>query len=170
MALHVALLEPLAAPVLGAVARQCAESDAPLHVVGPLPFEADDKAFRKAGPRDFATLDWWVHPGWRAFRDAMSRERCIYFSADAERDASDAPFKANSVLVVGNASGELPERIREKYQNRIYRLPEVPRRRTFDLAASVGLLLGVGAEQLARAAAPLAPPKPTRYGRGRSRR
>jgi tRNA(Leu) C34 or U34 (ribose-2'-O)-methylase TrmL len=170
MSLHIALLEPLAAPVLGAIARECVQADAPLHVVGPLPFAREDEAFRKAGPDDPAALDWWVHEGWRDFRDAMARERCLYFAADGERDAAEAPFRKNSVLVVGNAAGELPERIRAKYPNRIYRLPQPPRRKTVDLGASVGLLLALGAERIAAAATPMAPPKPTAYGRGRGRR
>ena len=33
-------------------------------------------------------------PGWRDFRDAMSRERCLYFAADGERDPAEAPFRA----------------------------------------------------------------------------
>ncbi len=170
MSLHVALLEPLPPPILGAIARECVRRDAPLHVVGPLPFDRDDAALRAAGPEDWSSLDWWIHPGWRAFRDAMSRERCLYFAADAEREAADAPFRSNSVVVLGNAAGELPERILGKYPGRIFRLPAPARRRSVDLAASAGLLLDLGAERLRAAAAPAAPSAPMRYGRGRGRR
>jgi tRNA(Leu) C34 or U34 (ribose-2'-O)-methylase TrmL len=99
----------------------------------------------------------------------MARERCLYFAVDGERDPADAPFRKNSVLVMGDAAGELPDRIREKYPNRIYRLPQPPRKKGVDLGASVGLLLALGAERIAAAAAPMAPPKPTKYGRGRGR-
>lgn len=173
MALHVALLEAATPPVVGAVARACSTANAALHLVGPLPFDRDDEALRRAGPDDWAKVDWWLHPGWRDFRDAMARERCIYFSADAERAAEDAPFRANSVLVIGTENGELPDRIREKYPTRIFRLPQPPRKRKFDLAGSVTLLLQVGAEGVTareQAAAPPATPKPTRFGRVRGRR
>lgn len=173
MALHVALLEATPAPTVGAIARACVAADAALHLVGPQSFERDDATLLKAGPDDWSKVDWWLHPGWRDFRDAMARERCLYFSAEAERDAAEAPFRANSVLVVGDESGGLPERIREKYPSRIYRLPRPPRKRKFDLAGSVSLLLEIGAqgvEQRQKAAAIPETPKPTRYGRGRSRR
>jgi tRNA (cytidine/uridine-2'-O-)-methyltransferase len=173
MALHVALLEATPAPIVGAIARACANADASLHLIGPLEFERDDPGLVKAGPKDWSKLDWWLHPGWRDFRDAMARERCLYFAVDAERDAEEAPFRANSVLVVGGENGELPERIREKYPHRIYRLPQRPRKRKFDLSDSVALLLEVGAKGAAaraQAAAEPATPKPTRYGRGRGRR
>ncbi len=174
MALHVALLESATAPAVGALARQCAEADASLHLVGPLPFATDDEALRKAGPSDWARVDWWIHPGWRDFRDAMSRERCIYFAADGDVDAAEAPFRPNSVLVIGNEAGTLPDRIREKYPQRIFRLPMPPRRRKVDVARSAELLLALAAERIAareaerRGTPP--PGKPIRYGRGRSSR
>lgn len=170
MALHLALLEPHPPETTGAIALRCAAADASLHVVGPLPYEADDAALRKAGPKDWDALDWWVHPGWRAFRDAMSRDRCLYFSLDAERDAEEAPFRANSVLVIGNAEGLLPEPIRNKYPDRIYRLPKPPRKRSVDLGASVELLLDVAAKGITErrpksGAVEIKPAAPTRFGR-----
>lgn len=143
MPLHIALLESLTPVVVGGVARACGDVDASLHLVGPLPFERDDPAFLKAGPRNWQALDWWVHPGWREFRDAMARERCLYFARDAERDANEAPFKANSVLVIGTEEGTLPDRIREKYPNRIYRLPAPARKGKGELAQSVEALLAL---------------------------
>ncbi len=176
MALHVALLEPVTPPAVGALARQCAEADASLHLVGPLPFEPDDDRLRKSGPKDWSELDWWVHPGWRDFRDAMSRERCLYFALDGERDAAEAPYRPNSVLVLGDEAGALPDRIREKYPQRIFKLPMPPRKRKVDMARSVELLLDLAAERVEAAAAPgtgdaaAEPAKPMRYGRGRGRR
>lgn len=170
MALHVALLEPLAPATTGAIAAQCASADASLHVVGPLPFDEDDADLRKSGPKDWSALDWWVHPGWRAFRDAMSRDRCLYFALDGERDPEEAPFRPNSVLVIGNADGILPERILHKYPDRIYRLPRPPRKRNVDLGASVALLLEVAAQGAVEREAPqggvvVTPAAPVRFGR-----
>lgn len=172
MALHVALLEPVTPLTVAALAKHCAGADASLHLVGPLPFEADDATLRKAGPDDWAGLDWWVHPGWRDFRDAMSRERCLYFAVDGERDPGEAPYRNNSVLVIGDEAGALPERIREKYPQRIFKLPMPPRKRKVDLAQSAEMLLALASERLAVAtgATTVEPSKPMNYGRGRGRR
>ncbi|HRP08648.1 MAG TPA: TrmH family RNA methyltransferase, partial [Gemmatimonadales bacterium] len=153
MALHVALLEPATAATVGALVKVTASAGASLHTVGELPFAHDDTALRKAGPADWSTADWWPHQLWRDFRDAMARERCIYFSLDAERDPAEAPFRANSVLVIGTEQGILPDRIRDKYPTRLYRLPTPPRKRKFDLAASTALLLETAAARLAAQAA-----------------
>ncbi len=157
MPLHIALLEAVPAEVTGAVARQCAAADASLHLVGPLQFAADDAEFRAAGPGDWEALDWWLHPGWRAFRDAMSRERCLYFSADASRDAAEAPFRANSVLVLGDEALVLPEKIVEKYPERIYRLPRLAGKAPSDLASATKALLGFAGKRLGEGIAHEAP-------------
>jgi tRNA (cytidine/uridine-2'-O-)-methyltransferase len=146
MPLHVALLEPKTPATVGAVAKRCASADASLHLVSPA-FESDDPEFVAAGPEDWNTLDWWVHPMWRDFRDAMSRERCLYFAADSERDPVDAPFKPNSVLVFGTEELALPDKIREKYPDRVFGLPRAAKRKEGDTAAAVELTLKFAAQR-----------------------
>jgi tRNA (cytidine/uridine-2'-O-)-methyltransferase len=51
--LHVALIEPEIPPNTGNIARLCAATFTPLHLVGKLGFRTDDKAVRRAG------LDYW---------------------------------------------------------------------------------------------------------------
>jgi tRNA(Leu) C34 or U34 (ribose-2'-O)-methylase TrmL len=100
--------------------RLCSGADVPLHLIGPMAFELDDTdATREAKDG----VDVWEHPDWFAFRDAISRDRCIYFTADARVDYVKAPFKANSVLVFGNEQDGMPARIVEKHRQRCYRLP-----------------------------------------------
>lgn len=146
MALHVALLEPKTPGVVGDIARRCAAVDASLHLVGPA-FAIDDPAFLAAGPADWETLDWWVHPMWRDFRDAMSRERCLYFSAESDRDPVDAPFMPNSVLVFGTEELRLPDKIRDKYPDRVFGLPRAAKRKEADAAAAVELTLKFAAQR-----------------------
>src|SRR6185503_12331336 len=51
--LHVALIEPEIPPNTGNIARMCAATFTPLHLVGKLGFRTDEKAVRRAG------LDYW---------------------------------------------------------------------------------------------------------------
>ncbi|MGH7592697.1 MAG: TrmH family RNA methyltransferase [Gemmatimonadales bacterium] len=146
MPLHIALLEPRTPGLSGDLAKRCAAVDASLHLVSPM-FSTDDPAFLAAGPVDWDGLDWWVHPMWRDFRDAMSRERCLYFTADSDRDPADAPFKPNSVLVFGTEALGLPDKIREKYPERIFGLPRAARRKQADAATAVELTLKFAAQR-----------------------
>ncbi len=146
MPLHVALLEPKTPAMMGEVAKRCAAVDASLHLVSPS-FASDDPDFLAAGPADWDTLDWWVHPMWRDFRDAMSRERCLYFAADSDRDPVDAPFKPNSVLVFGSEELSLPDKIREKYPDRVFGLPRAAKRKAGDTAGAVEATLKFAAQR-----------------------
>ena len=60
-------------------------ADATLHLIRPLGFSLDDPRFKRAGLDYWDSVDMWVHPHWRAFRDAVSRERCLYFSTHGTR-------------------------------------------------------------------------------------
>ena len=74
MALHVALIQPQIPPNTGNIARLCAATDTPLHLIGPLGFSLDAREVKRAGLDYWDKVDLWVHPDWFAFRDAMSRE------------------------------------------------------------------------------------------------
>jgi tRNA (cytidine/uridine-2'-O-)-methyltransferase len=165
MPLHIALLEPRTPTTAAAVAQRCAAVDASLHLVGPLGFGPDEPAFRTSSALDWDLLDWWVHPGWRDFRDAMRRDRCLYFAADGTRDPAEAPFRPNSVLVFGDEALGLPERIREKYPERVFRIPGSKGKRTVDLPAAIEATLAFAAQ---RAGEPSR--EPARRPRSRSRR
>ena len=141
LSLHVALIEPQIPPNTGNVARLCAAADVPLHLIGPLGFQLDDPAMRRAGLDYWDAVDLWVHPGWRAFRTAIARERCLYFSSHGAQSFWEAPFVTGSCLIFGNETTGMPERIREKHPERIYRIPMSPAVRSLNLATAVGIVL-----------------------------
>jgi tRNA (cytidine/uridine-2'-O-)-methyltransferase len=178
MALTVVLIEPQIPPNTGNVARLCAATEASLHLIEPLGFSLDDDQLQRAGLDYWSDVDLWVHPSWRDFRDAVSRERCLYFSAHGTQPHIEAPYAANTVLVFGNETVGLPERIREKHPERIYRIPMRPAVRSLNLATAVGIVLyeairrvGVAFNETRDDLAPEAPlrpqPRPRRRGRGR---
>jgi tRNA (cytidine/uridine-2'-O-)-methyltransferase len=153
MALGVALIEPQIPPNTGNIARLCAATACTLHLVEPLGFSLDDDQVRRAGLDYWDEVDLWVHPAWHAFRDAVARERCLYFSSHGTQSYLDAPYAANSVLVFGNESVGLPERIREKHPERTYRIPMTSAVRSLNLATAVAVVvydavrrLGLGLE------------------------
>jgi tRNA (cytidine/uridine-2'-O-)-methyltransferase len=183
MPLNVALIEPRIPPNTGNIARLCAAADTPLHLIGPLGFSLDEKEVKRAGLDYWDKTDLWVHENWFAFRDAISRDRCLYFSANAAQDYRRAPFKPNSVLVFGNETDGLPARILEKHPEQCYRIPMPGDVRSLNLANAVSVVLYEGLRKLDIAlpegAVPPAegngeaatPRKPARSrGRGRGKR
>ena len=148
MGLHVALIEPQIPPNTGAIARLCAATGSALHLIEPLGFTLDDRELRRAGLDYWDAVDAWVHPGWRAFRSVVARERCVYFSAHGTRPYWDAPFRDRSCLVFGNETQGLPERIREKHPACVFRIPMTAEVRSLNLATAVGIVLYEAVQQL----------------------
>jgi tRNA (cytidine/uridine-2'-O-)-methyltransferase len=141
MALHVALIQPQIPPNTGNIARLCAATDTPLHLIEPLGFSITDREVKRAGLDYWDKVDLWVHPDWFAFRDAISRDRCLYFSANATRDYRQAPFRANSVLVFGSETEGMPARILEKHPEQCFRIPMEGEVRSLNLASAVSIVL-----------------------------
>jgi tRNA (cytidine/uridine-2'-O-)-methyltransferase len=174
MALHVALIEPRIPPNTGNIARLCAAAGAPLHLIEPLGFSIDDREVKRAGLDYWDKVDLWVHPDWFEFRDAIARDRCLYFSANAIRPLSEAPFAWNSVLIFGNETDGMPARILEKHPDRCFRIPMPGEVRSLNLGNAVSVVLYEG---LRRIGAPVpeevpdeAPAAPARKKRARRRR
>ena len=121
-----------------------------------------DAELKRAGLDYWDAVDLWLHPGWRAFRDAMSRERCLYFSAKATRPLTEAPFRGNSVLIFGNEVDGMPDRILEKYPDSCYTIPmQSGKVRSLNLATAAGIVLyealrRLGSEEAASKAAEFA--------------
>jgi tRNA (cytidine/uridine-2'-O-)-methyltransferase len=96
---------------------------------------------RRAGLDYWPHVDLWQHPDWFAFRDAVARERCLYFSANAGRRYWDAPYAPTSCLVFGNETDGMPPRILEKHPERCFRIPMRRSLRSLNLATAVGIVL-----------------------------
>jgi len=150
MSLNIALLEPQIPPNTGNIARLCAATESSLHLVEPLGFSIGDADLKRAGLDYWEHVDLWVHPHWRAFRDAMSRERCLYFSANATMPYWNSPFQPNSCLVFGNETMGMPDRILEKYPDRCYTIPMSGKVRSLNLSTAVGIVLYEAIRQVGR--------------------
>lgn len=150
MRLTVVLIEPQIPPNTGNIARLCAATDTSLHLIEPLGFSLDNDQLARAGLDYWDAVDLWVHPSWAEFRDAVSRDRCLYFSAHGHQSYLEAPYAPNSVLVFGNESDGLPERILEKHPERIYRIPMSGAVRSLNLATAAGIVLYEAIRKLGR--------------------
>ena len=147
--MHIALIEPKIPPNTGNIARLCAATDTCLHLIEPLGFSLSDAELKRAGLDYWDAVDYWVHPGWRACREAIARDRCLYFSARAARPLAEARFRSNSVLVFGNETDGMPDRILDKHPEECFTIPmQSGKVRSLNLATAVGIVLYQALEQL----------------------
>ena len=147
--MHIALIEPRIPPNTGNIARLCAATDTSLHLIEPLGFSIADADLKRAGLDYWDAVDCWVHPGWRSFREAISRDRCLYFSARATRPLSEARFRPNSVLVFGNETDGMPDRILDKHPDECFTIPMPSGKvRSLNLSTAAGIVLYEALQQL----------------------
>jgi tRNA (cytidine/uridine-2'-O-)-methyltransferase len=149
--LHVALIEPEIPPNTGNIARLCAATFTPLHLVGRLGFRTDDKAVRRAG------LDYWdeveihYHLNIEALYEALPGSRFLYFTTKAEREYTSMSYAEGDCLVFGRETRGLPEELLHANWERALTIPMPNRRlRSLNLATAVGIVLYEALRQIGR--------------------
>ena len=147
--LRVALIEPEIPPNTGNIARLCAATFTPLHLVGKLGFRTDDKAVRRAG------LDYWneveihYHLNIEALYAALPGCRFLYFTTKAEREYTFFEYAPGDCLVFGRETRGLPEELLRANWEHSLRIPMPNTRvRSLNLATSVGIVLYEALRQL----------------------
>jgi tRNA (cytidine/uridine-2'-O-)-methyltransferase len=140
--IHVALVEPEIPPNTGSIARLCAATFTPLHVVGVPGFRLDARAVRRAG------LDYWPevelhrHPDLSALYADLTDSRFIYLSTKGDIPYTEWSFSQRDCLIFGRETRGLPESLLRDNWERCLTIPMANRRvRSLNLAVSVGIVL-----------------------------
>ena len=100
---QIVLVEPEIPPNTGNIARTCAATQTPLHLVEPLGFQINDRQLKRAG------LDYWPHvpleqhPSWPAFLKARKNDqgRLLGFSRHAKKSYLEVEFQLDDWLIFG---------------------------------------------------------------------
>lgn len=122
--LHVALVEPEIHWNTGNAGRTCLAAGARLHLVEPLGFSLGEREVRRAGLDYWPRVDPCVWPSWAAFAERLPElGEPFFFSAEAGRDFWSVEYPERTVLVFGRESVGLSPEIRERYQDRLLRIP-----------------------------------------------
>jgi len=141
--MQIVLYQPEIPPNTGNIARLCAATNTPLHLIEPLGFKIDDKHLKRAG------LDYWpsvtlrVHPHWAAFEAAHASSppaRIVLTSARGGVAHHEFRFEPGDAIVLGPEARGLPEFLFDLYPHRV-RIPVLNTVRSLNLSTSAGILL-----------------------------
>ena len=140
--IRVALVEPEIPPNTGNIARLCAATNVPLHIIGATGFRLDDKAVRRAG------LDYWPHvvlsrhPTLSDLNESLPAARFLYLTTKAPRSYTDWTFQTDDCLVFGRETRGLPEAVLKSNWERCLTIPMPNAKvRSLNLATAVGIVL-----------------------------
>ena len=143
---HVVLVEPEIPPNTGNIARLCAATCSPLHLVGQLGFRIDEHAVRRAG------LDYWHLVQVIQHDDLAAAERAVgeaaadgpaprswLFSGKAERSYLEADFRPGDALVFGRESVGLAAELLAERGAQVVGIPTLGGVRSLNLSNSVAI-------------------------------
>lgn len=138
---RVVLVEPEIPQNTGSIARTCAATNTPLHLVGKLGFRIDEQAVRRAG------LDYWhlvevhTHPDLADFRTKFPESRLHLLAPNTGQSYLDASWKAGDALVFGKESVGLSQDILDAYPETTWGIPMSGAVRSLNLSNSVSIVL-----------------------------
>ncbi len=124
----------------GNAIRLAAITGAELHLVEPLGFDFSDAKLRRAGLdyHDLAvvTVHKTIEDAWRE----LQPERAYAFTADGTASYADIAYRPGDVLMFGQESVGLPERLKsDPHVTATVRLPMLPSLRSLNLANAASI-------------------------------
>ncbi len=138
--MQIVLYQPEIPPNTGNIARLCAATQTPLHLIEPLGFRLEDKFLRRAG------LDYWEHvhvrvwPGWAEFLKGLQPARLVFTSARRGAMYHRFPFQGEDFLVFGPETRGLPAELLANDAHCI-RVPIWGKVRSLNLSTCAGIVL-----------------------------
>jgi len=153
---HIVLVEPEIPPNTGNIARLCAASSCPLHLVGPLGFRIDEQSVRRAGVDYWHLVDVRRHLDFSHFLHAFEKEtppgespgRLHLFTGMASKNYIEAEFAPGDALVFGKESVGLPEELVAQYPDRAVAIPTIGAVRSLNLANAAGIAMWEALRQI----------------------
>lgn len=140
--IRVALVEPEIPQNTGNIARLCAATNTPLHIVGVPGFRLDDRAVKRAG------LDYWPEVSLARHRDlaelgqSFPAARLVYFTTKADRPYFEWEFEKSDCLVFGRETRGLSDSLLRANWDHCVTIPMLnPKIRSLNLANAVSIVL-----------------------------
>jgi tRNA (cytidine/uridine-2'-O-)-methyltransferase len=149
--MHVVLFQPEIPPNTGSIARLCAATLTPLHLIEPLGFKIDDKHLKRAGLDYWEFVDVRLHKSWHDFLSETGTGNLLYFSKRASKSFIRARYQDGDYLVFGPETRGLPQELLDANRERAYRIPLMSTGvRSLNLSNAVSIVLYEGLRQLGK--------------------
>jgi len=142
MTVHVALVEPEIPPNTGNIARLCAATRTPLHIVGVTGFRMDDRTLKRAGLDYWDEVDLHRHIDLDSLYTSLPESRFLYLSTKVERPYFDWQYSDGDCLIFGPETRGLPAAVLGANSDLCLTIP-MPNKnvRSLNLSTSVGVVL-----------------------------
>lgn len=148
----IALVHPEIPPNTGNIARTCAATDTPLHLVGPLGFELSDRYLKRAGLDYWPFVDLHYHESLNNFSARRQEQggRWVGFSTSGRLNYTAFTFRDDDWLLFGCETQGLPPDVLDSCEATLYIPMSQAHVRSLNLSVSAALGLFEALRQLGR--------------------
>ena len=139
---HIVLVEPVIPPNTGNIARLCAATATPLHLIEPLGFDLSEKQLRRAGLDYWESVDLTIHPSFTAYETAFPNARRWLFTTAAQLDHAHIAYQPGDHLLFGSETHGLSDELLNRHPNQQCNIPiQLTAVRSLNLANAVSIAL-----------------------------
>jgi tRNA (cytidine/uridine-2'-O-)-methyltransferase len=136
---RIVLVAPEIPANTGNIARTCAATATPLHLVDPLGFQLSDRYLKRAGLDYWSAVEVHRHSSWSALVEEFPTARFWCFSVRGKQVYTDIDYQPDDWLVFGSETQGLPPEILTQFPS--VRIPIDGPVRSLNLANTVAIAL-----------------------------
>jgi len=138
--IHMVLVHPQIPPNTGNIARTCAATCTPLHLVGPLGFDISDKALKRAGLDYWSYVEIYHYESCETFLESIgANARLICFTKKGRVLYTDIHYQKNDWLLFGSETKGLPNCVLERCYQDVFIPMSGAHVRSLNLAAAAAV-------------------------------
>lgn len=122
---HIVLFQPQIPQNTGNIARTCAATNSPLHIIRPMAFPIDDRKMKRAGLDYWDKLDVRFYDSLEEFMEAASVGQVHLVSKFANQTYSDVSYQdgKSHYFIFGREDKGLPEDFMRQHEEKVIRIP-----------------------------------------------
>jgi len=141
--MDVVLVNPEIPQNTGSIARTCAATRTPVHLVGKLGFEITEKAVRRAGLDYWPYVSLYQHENWEEYLTSHHPRKVWLLSKFSSKSYTTANFQPEDALVFGSETAGLGKEFLSKFpEEQILSIPMLePKVRSLNLSNAVSIVL-----------------------------
>ena len=141
--LHIVLFQPEMPANVGNIMRTAVAINAILHIIGPTPFNFDDKNLRRAGLDYISDLSLFLYEDFADFDNKHHDKKIVYVTRYGKNNYSEykyGRYDDEIYIMFGNESHGIPLDILKSHKEELVRIPMVASARSLNLSNSVAII------------------------------
>ncbi len=139
--MHIVLHEPEIPQNTGNIARTCACTGTPLHLIKPLGFSLDEKHLKRAGLDYWDQLDLHIYENFEDFLEKNPGATVYMATTKAPNVYTEVSYGKDDYIMFGKETAGIPESILAHHKKYCVRIPMGAGFRSLNLSNSVAIVL-----------------------------